>query len=253
MRAYRSFARLARAPCRWGCGLLLLCLAACGTAEPTAAPQAGAATVAGAEATTVMSLPPTSADTLSPAQPAPTGLPIVPPTARPPTTALPASSPLPTEHPLTTSSLATPQRPPPTPVAAPTSGAAPATSATWQTYRNEQAGYSVAYPPGWRTTERAATPPKFATSFAPAGGGTGILVAVRPLAPEQREPVDLPNTRCKPVSVGGLSGVRCFDSIASTILTTLVGKDRQFTISASGRRLDQAIYQRFLDSFQALS
>jgi hypothetical protein len=237
MRVYRSFARLARAPCRWGCGLLLLGLAACGIAEPTTAPLPDAATVASAEATTVAISPPTSVGTRSPAQPAPTGLPIIPPT----------------EYPPTTSSLTTPQRLAPTLAAAPTSAAVPATSATWQTYRNEQAGYSVAYPSGWRTAERAVTPPKFVTSFAPAGGGTGILVAVRSLAPEQREPVDLPNTRCKPISVGGLSGVRCFDTTASTILTTLVGKNRQFTISPSGRRLDQAIYQHFLDSFQALS
>ncbi len=111
----------------------------------------------------------------------------------------------------------------------------------------------MAYPPDWRVAERSGAPGEFRESFTPKDGGTGIQVAVRPLDPEQREPLDLPNAKCKPVVVSGARGFRCFDSLSFSTTTTLAGKGKQFIIAGSGKRLNLDIYQRFLDSFQAYS
>jgi hypothetical protein len=230
MYAKRSLDRLARAPCLWGGALLMLLgLVACGASvAPSAAPPE---LDAQAPATSAIGAP-----TAPPTLPAPTAV------------SIPAPSTLPTELPPTEPPTTQPAKLPPRPAAA----TAPAAAMQgWQTYRNEQAGYSVAYPPHWKATDLPGAPGEFKTSFAPEGGA-GIVVAVRPLDPEQREPIDLPNTRCKPVNVGGASGVRCFDTISLGGTTTLMSKDRQFIIATSGKRLDQDTYQRFLDSFKVL-
>jgi hypothetical protein len=111
----------------------------------------------------------------------------------------------------------------------------------------------VAYPPDWRVAEQPGAHGEFIASYTPKDGGAGIQVSVRPLDPEQREPLDLPNAKCKPVTVGGARGIRCFDSLSFTTTTTLASKDKQFLIAASGKRLNLDIYQRFLDSFQVRS
>ncbi len=112
----------------------------------------------------------------------------------------------------------------------------------WQTYP---------YPAGWTASERAGEHGDLTTSFGPSGGGAGIGVIVQP-GRQNVGNTDLPNTRCAQVVVGGVTGRRCFDTLSSGVSTTLVAQDRTYTIVAAGRRLDQQIYQRFLDSFALL-
>lgn len=233
MRSYRSLVRRTRDPCCWGSSLLLLVLAACGASAP---PSAANTEFAAQAPTSPATSPPAAASTAlvaSPVSPAVTDRPKL-------TLSTVPTEPPTTEPPPTMQST----RPPPTPSAA---------SQGWQTYRNDQAGYSVAYPPDWRAAERSGAAGEFSASFMPENGGAGIQVAVRPLDPEQREPLDLPNAKCKPVTVVGARGFRCFDSLSFTTTTTLAGKDKQFVITASGKQLSPDIYQRFLDSFQARS
>jgi hypothetical protein len=142
-------------------------------------------------------------------------------------------------------SAPTPANAPPTSTPPP-----PAAADTWQTYRNDQAGYSVDYPATWTVDERI-DGGTFTTTFTPSGGGAGIAVIVQPgeQVPDNR---DIPNTRCQPVTIGGLSGERCFDTIALSTSTTLVGQGMTYTIGAGGKGLDPKVYQRLLDSFKVI-
>ena len=210
----RSLARLTRPPGRWGLGLLmLLSLAACGAAGQPAA----------------------NTD-IAPALPATTATAAAAPTQLAPT----ATQAEPTEE----ARVAPTRRPAPS--------SAPAAGQGWQSYRNEQAGYSAAYPPGWQATELSAVPGEFITAFGPSGGAE-ITVAVRALDLEQQEPIDPPAGRCQPVSVGGIEAMRCFNMISFRTPTAVAGQQRQVVIALQGKQLDQAIYQRFLDSFELIS
>jgi len=207
--------------------LLLLGLAACGVAGPRAevpavatAPESTAAAANDGGGAATVSAPPTLQGATD--QLPPTGM-----------------------------RTTVPRALPPTPKVIPTS--APAASQDWKTYRNMQAGYSVAYPPGWKAVEVPGASGEFITKFTPAAGDASIVIAVRPIDPDQKEPIDLPNTRCQLVTLGGLSGVRCFDTISLSGSTTVAGKDVQFIITTTGKRPDEKLYQRLLDSFQLIT
>ncbi len=131
--------------------------------------------------------------------------------------------------------------------------ASTAQDASWQTYRNESAGYAVDYPAAWTVAERTERDGSLLTTFAPTGGGPGIAVITRASELAEGDDGDLPHTRCQPVTVGGLSGRRCFDTIAFSTITALVAQGKSNLIVTIGRRLDPAIYQRLLDSFQVLA
>lgn len=121
----------------------------------------------------------------------------------------------------------------------------------WNTYRSDRAGYSIDYPATWKVDERVDSEGTDMTTFSPAANnsGTSIAVIVRNNIPAEQAIPDLPNTRCQQVTINGLSGRRCFDTLASSISTTFSGQGKQYTIVASGKHLDQNIYQRFLESF----
>jgi hypothetical protein len=228
MRSYRSIGRSARLLCQSGLSMLLLLgLAACGVAGPRAEVPAATMAPEATAASTITVAPPATENAPPTLQGA---------TDQPPPPDMPTSVPRPL---------------PPTPKVIPTS--APAASQGWKTYRNEQAGYSVAYPPDWQAVEVPGARGEFITKFTPATGVVSIVIAVRPIDPDQKEPIDLPNTRCRPVTVGGLSGVRCFDTISLSGSTTVAGKGVQFIIATTGKRLDENLYQRFLDSFQLIT
>lgn len=141
----------------------------------------------------------------------------------------------------------------PTTPDAPVHAAAADTGDSWLTHRNEQAGYTVEYPSDWKVDEQTDTDGTVvATTFRPAGGGAGITVSVQSGEMGQ-EVSDIPNTRCKPVKVGGLSGTRCFDTVSFGISTTLVGEGKIYTITAASKGLNQKIYQRLLESFRPIS
>lgn len=151
------------------------------------------------------------------------------------------------------SGVPTPAAPPPTSLG--TSATAPATTASantaaWQTYRSAQGGFQVDYPTDWAVSERSDTSATLTTTFAPPDGAAGIAVIVRPGGPTE-DNSDIPNVRCQPVMIGGLAGKRCFDTIAFSISTTLVGQDKTYTIAASRKRADPSIYEHLLESFVA--
>jgi hypothetical protein len=124
-------------------------------------------------------------------------------------------------------------------------------SIAWKTYQNDRAGYTVDYPADWTIDERSELDGANVTTFAPSdpdAGGTNLTVIVRNDASPTEEIPDMPNTRCQQVAVDKLSGVRCFDTLSSNTVTTLIGPGKIYTLVGSGKRLDQNIYQRFLNS-----
>ena len=219
MLAYSLTGRLIRLSYLWGFSLLLLLgLAACNVTNQSAA------------------------GTTPNASPAP---PVQPTRERVSTVApaKPLASPIPPEplDPITAVTVA------PT-VAVPTPVSDVAATGAWQTYRNDQAGYSVDYPADWTVSEQAGGDGSLMTTFAPPGGGAGVTVLVQ--AGEQyTDQSDILNTRCQQVVIGGLSGTRCFDTISFSTSTTLVGEGKSYTIATSGKHMDTNIYQRFLDTF----
>lgn len=76
-----------------------------------------------------------------------------------------------------------------------------------------------------------------------------MTVIVRPGESDSGGIPDMPNTRCQQVTVSDLSGTRCFDTISFSTTTTLIGRGKAYILVGSGQRLDQNIYQRYLDSF----
>ena len=132
-----------------------------------------------------------------------------------------------------------------------------AATAAWQTYRSEQGGYTVEYPATWTVDEQVgANNTLVTTTFTPADGGASITVIVQTALADQAElpqPADIPNTRCEQVTVNRLPGIHCFDTISFSVTTAFMNEKRAYTIAASARRLDQSIYQHFLDSIQVLA
>lgn len=125
---------------------------------------------------------------------------------------------------------------------------APTTAAEtgeWAKYQHAQAGYSVEYPADWTVTESAGQ----ITMFVAPNGEQGITVNVQNSEAVAESTPDLPNTRCEPVTVSGLAGQRCFDTLTFTISTTFTGPARQYAIVTFGKQPDEAVYQHFLDSF----
>jgi hypothetical protein len=117
----------------------------------------------------------------------------------------------------------------------------------WQVYRSPQGDFSVEYPADWTVSEQAGDS-SLTVLFSPPDGRAGITLTT--LAGEQYSDFsDIPNTRCQPVTIGQLSGARCFDTISFSTSTTLVGEGKSYTIATSGKNVNVDIYQRFLDTF----
>lgn len=129
-----------------------------------------------------------------------------------------------------------------------TNTATQAAAGAWQTYHSSRGGFTVEYPAGWHVDETTNADGSIATVFTPGAGGEGIDIDVRRGAP-QVEADDIPNTRCRPVTVAGLSGTRCFDTISFSTAATLSGQGKTFTLS-SGKHGDQATFDHMLNSFR---
>jgi hypothetical protein len=126
---------------------------------------------------------------------------------------------------------------------------ASATSGDWPIYRADKAGYSVAYPGGWSVQEETDSG-VIVTTFAPSSGAPGITVSLQVTDTELAEPLDLPSSRrCKPVGVGGINGLRCLDVVRLRVPAPPGGQGKSYIIASTGAGIDQALYQRFLDSF----
>jgi hypothetical protein len=109
----------------------------------------------------------------------------------------------------------------------------------------------VEYPADWTVGEQAKPDGSVVTTFSAASGGPMIVVTTMPgqIASEN----DLPNTRCEPVTIGGLPGTRCLDTISRSTAITLVGQGKTFTIVAAAKHLDAQIFKRFLDHFAPIA
>jgi hypothetical protein len=116
-------------------------------------------------------------------------------------------------------------------------------------YQNVQAGYRIAYPPGWAVSERSDEGGAIITAFAPPDGGPGIIVAVQAGGPPSIEPSESDTRRCERVVVARLIGTRCVDTNTATFSTTLAGKGKTYVVATTGNGLDVSLYQRLLDGF----
>jgi len=124
---------------------------------------------------------------------------------------------------------------------------------TWKTYQNTQAGYSAEYPADWTVSEQVGADGSIVTSFSPVNSGPGIMVLVQSGEFAGTGNSDIPNSRCEEVRVGGLTGMRCFDTINFATSTTVVANGKTFMIATLGKRVDESIYSRFLFGFQIIS
>lgn len=138
----------------------------------------------------------------------------------------------------------------PSPIA--TAAVAPSTvpvSGAWKSYDNRQAGYHAEVPQDWSVNESAGLHGMVITSFTAPSGGPGIVVTVQSGETSAEEIPDLPNTRCRPVTIGAYPGRRCLDTIAGSVSTIFSAHGKQYSIGTSGKGLDPTIYQIFLDRF----
>jgi hypothetical protein len=119
----------------------------------------------------------------------------------------------------------------------------------WAEYQNAQAGYSVQYPSGWAVTESVGQNGEFTSAFKATDSEQGVTVNVLTSEAVVAQTSDMPNTRCQQVTISGLAGLRCFDTLNFSISTTFTGHGRQFSIVTLGKHPDETVYQHFLDSF----
>lgn len=135
------------------------------------------------------------------------------------------------------------------------STAVPASTATlstpkgWKTYRNDRAGYSVDYPASWAVHESAPAR-DLSTTFTSPRAREAIGVTVIEGGRGDAGNSDIPNTRCGPVTISGLSGTQCFDTISFSISTTLAGEGKTYVVSTSAKGMDRRVYDRLLRSFR---
>jgi len=120
----------------------------------------------------------------------------------------------------------------------------------WQTYQGTAAGFTVEYPADWTAAETVGADGVPAVTFSDPGGRTGIEVSVRPSGDVGTPGLDVPNTRCQPVSIAGLAGMRCLDTISFGIATTLTGDGKTYVIASVGKRPELAVYDHLLASFR---
>jgi hypothetical protein len=119
---------------------------------------------------------------------------------------------------------------------------------SWPVFTSIQGGYRLRYPPGWRVRESTGSGGPVLSLLPPKGVGISVLVTFT--APPEGGAG--PNTRCRPVQVGGLAGSRCLDSVSMVVSTTLQARDRWYVLTTSLRRsvIPAGVYDRVLASFR---
>ncbi len=115
---------------------------------------------------------------------------------------------------------------------------------TWQTYHSAAGGYTIAVPGDWLVQETADAAGASVTTLA--SDTQGIVVR----AGAGGEAGDLPNTLCRSVTVGGLLGSQCTDTLSRGVAITLDGPTGRFRLAAA-RTLDPALLAQILATFQA--
>jgi hypothetical protein len=123
----------------------------------------------------------------------------------------------------------------------------------WQTYRSDNAGYTVVYPASWRVAEQFATDGSGTTTFTPTSAGGSITVLAR-IGPPDRAVADThPAVICTYPQPGRMTPAHCLDSIPANPAKVITGHGRTYTIITSDRGIDPEVFQRFVDSFTLLS
>jgi hypothetical protein len=124
------------------------------------------------------------------------------------------------------------------------------TVSNWPVFTSDPGGYRLRYPPGWRVKESAGSGGPVLSLLPPKGDGISVLVTST--APPEAGAGNLPNTRCRPVRVGGLEGSRCLDTISMVVSTTLQGRQWWYVLTTSLRRpaIPAGAYERVLASFR---
>ncbi len=141
----------------------------------------------------------------------------------------------------------------PTQAAAATEGAR---TGSWQTYRSDQAGYTVEYPNGWIVDEQVGTrgtARSVVTTFRPRSNSPLLIISTKLRVPDQAEPTVMPNTRCQQMQGNQGIATHCLDTISGAASATIVAQGKTYTIATAGKGMDQSIYQHFLDSFAPLA
>jgi hypothetical protein len=126
----------------------------------------------------------------------------------------------------------------------------PAPVANWRVFRSDAGGYRLRYPPGWRAKESTGSGGPVLSLLPPKGTGISVLVTLTP--PPEAAAANLPNTRCRSVRIGGLTGSRCLDTISMVVTTTLQGRERWYVLTTSLRRPAAPVdaYDQVLGSFR---
>lgn len=116
----------------------------------------------------------------------------------------------------------------------------------WSTYHSAAGGFSLAVPSDWSADESIDAFGVPMVTLTSGDGAQGIAVRT-PTAPSA-DGVDLPNQTCTPVSIAGLMGTRCIDTLSRALVVTLSGPTSTFEI-VSGSRGDSSIFDQVLASF----
>jgi hypothetical protein len=133
------------------------------------------------------------------------------------------------------------------PVPAGSSSPSPVPPSSWVIHINQEGRFAVHHPPDWGVRTRREQ--GLVVSLAPPGEQRGIDIRLTPQAP----PLDLPNSQCQKVLVSQLPGVRCRDTMARSVVTTLPDTSQgTFVFEVAVGSAAYREYDQVLATFQLL-
>jgi hypothetical protein len=121
--------------------------------------------------------------------------------------------------------------------------------ASWPAFTSAAGGYRLHYPPGWKARASSGSGGPVLSLLPPEGMGISVLVTST-MPPEAS--VATPTTRCQPVRVGRLKGIRCQDTDTKVVSTVLQGRERWYVLTTSMQRPvpPAGAYDQVLASFR---
>ncbi|GAC1327501.1 MAG: hypothetical protein NVSMB2_26910 [Chloroflexota bacterium] len=120
------------------------------------------------------------------------------------------------------------------------------TEVVWSTYHSTSGGFSLAIPSDWSADESIA--PDGVTTLTLTSGDAAQGISVHTASLPFADTVDLPNQMCWPLLVGGLSGVRCLDTLSRATIVTFSGPTSHVQL-VTAQRGDPSIFDQVLASF----